>query len=752
LDESAGFFSASSTPTAVIGHDGELRRVNPAWSSVLGKPSIGASWLEHVVSTDRAVLTRALLGVREGVAAEVRLALKRDDGSAIGLSCELSPVAGQDFFYCAARPITLSADEGDPLLGSVLRALDETEAIGFCLVSGTPRRPRYANAVAGRIWEIPDFPARVRAGTVTYDELRSQYANLVADPRAFDVARAELLAEPGRREFELLLKDGRTVVWVVLPVKDERGARVGELYVSRDITKLKGIEQELAMALERQRSSEATFRRLVELVPDGITVFRDGRIVYANPASARLIGGERGEDLIGMHFTSLVPPQDLPDTAERLGAMTGDKPLPPNVRRFVRLDGTTGFANTIGFPIELDGGPATLTIVKDVTEELRLESQIRQAERLASLGTLSAAIAHEINNPLAYILLNLHAIRRWLGELAPGDHSPVVQKALELIEQSLEGAERVRVIVRDLRGFARADDSENTNLDVREVIDSVIGMADHEIRQRATLVRHFDDVPLVRASEPRLGQVFLNLIVNAAHAIPEGQPGHEIHVATFTSGSDVVVTVRDTGEGMTPEIRERVFEPFFTSKGPAVGTGLGLSLCLGIVQALGGNIGVESTVGEGSTFRVTLPAAPERSTPESKTAVSLAVPRSKILIVDDEPRIATRLAELLEEHDLTVVTNGRDAVARLREDRFDVVFCDLMMPDLKGTDVFEMAVAEEPRLQDRFIFMTAGAFAPSARALLDRVSTPRLDKPFNEVQVRNVLALVLAGPRPGERS
>lgn len=374
---------------------------------------------------------------------------------------------------------------------------------------------------------------------------------------------------------------------------------------------------------------------------------------------------------------------------------------------------------------------------------------MRQAERLASLGMISATIAHEINNPLAYILLNLQAIRRWLGSLVETEPHETISRTLELIDQSLEGTDRVREIVRNLRAFSRADDSENTLVDVRAVIDSVLPMAEHAIVGRATVVKRYGDVPPVRANAARLGQVFLNLLVNAAQAISEPDESREIRIATFAEATDkVVITVSDDGEGIPPSVRENVFDPFFTTKGPGIGTGLGLSLCLGIVQALGGDINVESELGTGSTFRVTLPAAPATAEGELVQPESFLVPKSKILIVDDEPRIATRLADLLKAHDVAIVTTGKEAIARLGQESFDVVFCDLMMPDVKGTDVFDVVTRDRPALRDRFVFMTAGAFTPAARDLLDRATTLRLDKPFTEKQVQHVLALVFDAAQP----
>ncbi len=232
----------------------------------------------------------------------------------------------------------------------------------------------------------------------------------------------------------------------------------------------------------------------------------------------------------------------------------------------------------------------------------RSEAQLIEADRLASLGTLAAGVAHEINNPLSYVLLNLDlVIREAKGE---GESVPRLREARA-------GVERVRLIVQDLKSFSRGNTDRKVPVDVRRVLDSTLEIAANEIRHRAELVRDFRDVPPVLADASRLGQVFLNLLVNAAQAMIEGDASRqELRVATSTDAAGrAVIEIADTGAGIAPENLERIFDPFFTTKPVGVGTGLGLSICRTIVTALGGDITVESERGRGTTFRVVLPAA-----------------------------------------------------------------------------------------------------------------------------------------------
>jgi len=257
----------------------------------------------------------------------------------------------------------------------------------------------------------------------------------------------------------------------------------------------------------------------------------------------------------------------------------------------------------------------TIGVALDITERKRMESKLIQAERLASMGTLAAGVAHEINNPLTYVMANIGFVSERLPKLVTGDSAPEIAAQLEELTTALaeaqEGAIRVRQIVRDLKILARGDEERFGPVDVRGVLESSISMVANQIRMKATLVRELGEVPMVEASESRLGQVFLNLLVNAAQAIPEGDVAkNEIRVRTRTDDNGrAVVTVSDTGAGIPAEVMNRIFDPFFTTKAVGVGTGLGLFICHGIVKALGGEIAVDSVPGQGTAFRVILPAA-----------------------------------------------------------------------------------------------------------------------------------------------
>jgi signal transduction histidine kinase len=379
-------------------------------------------------------------------------------------------------------------------------------------------------------------------------------------------------------------------------------------------------------------------------------------------------------------------------------------------------------------------------------ERKKMQDQLLISERMVSVGTLAAGVAHELNNPLAALITNLDLLVRDLSRLS-GERSltdPLSDVFAEL-RDARESAARMRRIVRDLKLFSRSNDDERGAVDVHRVLDSSLRMAHNEIRHRALVVREYGDVPLVEASEARLGQVFLNLLINAAQAIVEGDAEHNrIHVSTHQDAvGRVVIEVADTGAGIAPEHLTRIFEAFFTTKPADVGTGLGLSICHRIVRSLAGELEVDSQVGKGSTFRVVLPKATsnEEAAREVEPPSSFATRRGRVLVVDDEPMIATAIGRTLAlEHDVVVASAATNALERIQKgEEFDVILCDLMMPQMTGMDLYDELVRTVPSQADRMVFLSGGAFTAAARTFLDDVPNQRLEKPFD---TRQLLALV----------
>jgi signal transduction histidine kinase len=375
----------------------------------------------------------------------------------------------------------------------------------------------------------------------------------------------------------------------------------------------------------------------------------------------------------------------------------------------------------------------------------RLTTQLVQADRLAAMGTLAAGVAHEINNPLAYVVASHAFLGESLARLRERVADPALGELDEALEDAREGAERVRHIVRDLRTFSRVDDARIGPVDLHHVIESSLGIAANEIKHRARVVREYRAIPPALASEAKLGQVFLNLLINAAQAIP---PGHfeenEIRIATGTDGRGWArVEVSDTGPGIPPALRERIFEPFFTTKRIGEGTGLGLSICRNIVTASGGEISAEAGAVRGAVFRVLLPPATAGARPEASPAQRADAPgrRGRIAVVDDEPAIRRATERLLAgEHEVVPFEDARSIAERIRGgERFDAILCDLLMPDMTGMDLHRVLREVAPAQADAIVFVTGGAFTAEGRAFLDSVPNAVLEKPFDTPAVRRAI-------------
>jgi signal transduction histidine kinase len=381
-------------------------------------------------------------------------------------------------------------------------------------------------------------------------------------------------------------------------------------------------------------------------------------------------------------------------------------------------------------------------------ERARMTGRLMQADRLAAVGTLAAGVAHEINNPLAYLLGGLDFVEREVAGLAPQLPARLDEARAVLAEMRI-GGERIRQIVRDLKTLSRADDEARAVLDVRRVADSAVNLAHAELAQRARIIREYAPVPAVRANEARLGQVLVNLLINAAHALGGRDAGpNEIRLRTRAEGDDrVVVEIADTGHGIAPEILGRIFEPFFTTKPVGVGTGLGLWICRNLVAAMGGDIEVESEVGRGSTFRLILPVALDvRAAPGTPETVT-PLPRGRVLVVDDDALVAKAICRALaEEYDVVVETCPRRALSRLLADEpFGAVLCDLMMPEMSGMELHETLAASRPEAAHRLAFLTGGAFTAEASQYLDSVPNAWLEKPFDTRALRALVRELIDG-------
>ncbi len=387
--------------------------------------------------------------------------------------------------------------------------------------------------------------------------------------------------------------------------------------------------------------------------------------------------------------------------------------------------------------------PASLRSTGDV--EQRLQSR----DRMASIGTLAAGVVHGINNPLSYVIANLEYVKRLLAN-GPEKLEPKAFSELgDVLEDSLDGAERVRRIVSDLSIFSRPLDARVLAVDLERAAERALSLAANEIRHRARVLREFTGIVAAQGTEAKLAQVILNVLINAAHSIEPG--AIDRNAITLRSRLDhhgrPTLEIEDTGCGIAKENLGRVFDPFFTTKPVGVGTGLGLSIAHRIVRELDGEIHVESVHGRGTKVVLTLPAAPLAALPEkiveSVPPFSTERFRARVLVIDDEPAILRAFRRVLVTHEVVVATSGPEAIQRLTEGAaFDVIFCDVMMPEMSGVEVYQRIRERHPGQEHKLVFMTGGAFAEPAAHFIESVKNPKLKKPFTGTSVRALVAAI----------
>jgi PAS domain S-box-containing protein len=533
-----------------------------------------------------------------------------------------------------------------------------------------------------------------------------------------------------------------------------------------EVARLLAALHERELAEDTLRQSERLHRLLTENARDTIFRYRlvpAPALEYISPACTAMTGYTPEEHYADPAiFSKLVHPEDQPRLTGPLGERVG-RPL---LVRMIRRDGRMIWSeqqnvlvrDEAGVPVAIEG------VVRDVTERVEREERLRAAEKLASVGRLALGIGHEINNPLAWVIANVSALAERIDVLVgQGGASPDELRELgQVVLEVADGGARVGAVVRGLRQLAGGTRGEaRAPVDVSAELEAALGITRNAIAPRARLaVDAAPGLPPVIAGEHEIGQVLVNLLVNAAQAIPEGEPArHEVRVSARAEGPRVVLEVRDTGAGIAPEHLPRIFDPFFTTRDVGRGSGLGLSVCHGVVTALGGEIAVESVVGRGSAFRVSLPAAPpDARRPEAGVGLPGARPapaapppngapaaapvpaagaRARVLVVDDEPLVGKSLARLLrKEHEVEVVTSSREALRRAEAgERWDLVLCDLMMPELSGMDLEDRLAQVAPDLVPRMLYLTGGAFTDRSRGFLD-AGRPYLEKPVDPALLR----------------
>ncbi|MCC6812179.1 MAG: response regulator [Deltaproteobacteria bacterium] len=561
-------------------------------------------------------------------------------------------------------------------------------------------------------------------------------------------------ALPGGEEPVILLATGR-----ITPADIEAGLTAGaDDYVPKpyahDLLQTRFAVAERAAQQRREkitaeRARKTSERRLAALAdrsPVGIARVNPTTraISEANAEFLRLVGAE-SVDSLGLDEIVAMGVFDARERLQRAFFAVGETKGEPFILRRPSGEMSHVLASVARF--DEDGENALLIILHDVSEREQLRTQLMQADRMTSLGTLAAGVAHEINNPLAYTMNNIHFASGVLRALQPeleargvtfsnlfsrfGVDDPIAA-SIDALEDAQQGSERIRKIVAQMRDFSRGDNERLELVSVREVVESALALVSNEVRHRARVELRLGEVEQVLANRGKLGQVVVNLLMNAAQAIEGNAADNSITVATRMIERNVEIEVSDTGIGIPPDVLSRIFDPFFTTKPIGVGTGLGLSICHGLISSFGGTIEATSR-GRGATFRIRLPAADRNASPPiERHDAQASARRGRLLVVDDEPAIGRALQRLLGgSHEVTAVTDAREALELMNRGReFDVILCDIMMPQMNGMEFYSALVDRDADL-DKLIFITGGAFTPTARRFLDNVQNDRLMKPLD---------------------
>jgi PAS domain S-box-containing protein len=479
--------------------------------------------------------------------------------------------------------------------------------------------------------------------------------------------------------------------------------------------------------------------QLLRSIPDYVTVVdRDLKIQFTNrdapPSEASTVGTEVLQWVPRGHRGR------VRGALERV-LETGE---PVSLELNAQLDDGTIQVESARLGPVMNGGQVVgvTAVSSDVTGRHQRErerashlARVHHSQRLEALGRLLSGITNDINNPLTVLLSQLDH----LNLLATQRQDPALMGPLG---EALTGARRISGVMESFRPFAKFDGVALESVHLPEVIDGAVRIAGHQVRHRTLLQSSYaPDLPRVLANPGQLGQVVLNLVLNALQAVPHHGAEHVVTLSAFVRDGRVVVRVRDSGAGVPLELRERIFEPFFTTRPVGQATGLGLSSARTIAESLGGTLQLVLDDGPGACFEVTVPTAPVTTRPPVRER-SRDLEHARLVVVDDEGPILRMVRRLLRGVDVRVAGSGEEGVSMVQSGHVDLVLCDVMMPDLDGRQVYEIACAARPELADRFVFMTGGVLSQEMRAFLHQTGSPLLRKPFEQ-------AALLAAMREG---
>jgi two-component system CheB/CheR fusion protein len=599
-----------------------------------------------------------------------------------------------------------------------------------------------------------------------------------------------------RLDYEHLLRDIQQVLDTLIPVEREVSQDDERYYLIRltpycttdnhidgvvitfvEITPLKRVEQQV-------RKSETQLRALIEVSAQIVWTTDAAGLVVADSLSWRAFTGQTYHEWMGRGWLDAVHPEDR-DHAEATWRQAVETVVPLDTEfRLRHVSGGWRWTAVRAVPLRTPEGrvygwvgmntditarkqaeealrtlTATLeqrvaertreleqahdTLRDEMAERQRMQEVLFQREKLAALGLLLANVAHELNNPLSVATMEIDNLAEtWPADLETDD--------LNTLRQAIE---RCSSVVQSFLALARQQSTTRSPVALNALIDDVLILLRHALEADGiALELHLaEDLPPLQADANQLHHVLSNLITNAHYALRQVEPPRHLRLTTAvnTAGTQVTLEVTDNGPGIPAEIQRRIFEPFFTTRTQEGGSGLGLSLCRSIIESHGGTIRLSSQVGHGTTVHITLPVTPsaDMQAPETPAATEAPAPtrRGRILLIDDEPGVQHALQRLLQRsgHEITMAANGHEGLAALEASAYDVILCDIRMPDLDGPGFYREVERRYPHLVSRVIFLTGDVLSPEAQDFFVQVACPHLVKPFQAQEVRRLIQQVL---------
>jgi PAS domain S-box-containing protein len=541
-------------------------------------------------------------------------------------------------------------------------------------------------------------------------------------------------------------KDGTLidVAMTISPFEDHAGNVVGLSSVHMDITNQ-------TKATKALRASEERYKLLADLMPDGLMVVCDGKIVFANPCLLKIFGAASPSDMLGKLAIDFASPEAKADILERRKQLEAGQLEHLAEARHIRVDGTDTFVEKLVSPIVWEGKPAFLGIFRDINERRQVKDELRESQKLSALGQLTGGVAHEFNNMLMVVVGNIEMLK---------DKLPPDAELEKLSTRALKGAMRGADLTQSLLAYSRKQNLTVEPVDLNSLILSVLDMLHQTLEESITLKTELaENLPEVQTDSDQVNTALLNFVVNARDALPEGG---EITVRTRKQfmdetarnnqkepGEYIILEVLDNGAGMSADTAARAFEPFFTTKDIGKGTGLGLSMVYGFAQQSGGFSEIDSVPGQGATIRLCLPLNPQNDLPVSQSENPSAqkpgaTGQKSILVVEDDPDVREIVTNLLEAlgHQILQAEDGPSALALFETNPgIDLLFTDVVLPGgMTGIEIARQFHGGNPAIK---VILTSGYPDRNIEDLEINGEKPVvISKPYRNIDLVGVLATI----------